>query len=94
MNISSIFVESKSHLMDIQTKKLKLIEEFLSISDEKLLDYLDHLIQREKQKGYEASLKPMSLIGLRDMVEESINDYKNGDVISQEDFEKEVSKWK
>jgi len=94
MNISSIFVESKSHLMDIQTKKLKLIEEFLSISDEKLIDNLDLMIQKVKLKGYEESLKPMSLIELRDMVEESISDYKNGDVISQEDFEKEISTWK
>lgn len=94
MNISPIFVESKFHLMDIQTKKLKLIEEFLSISDENLLDNLDLMIQREKLKGYEENLKPMSLKELHDMVEESINDYKNGDVISQEDFEKEISTWK
>ncbi|MCX6307711.1 MAG: hypothetical protein NTY32_02385 [Bacteroidia bacterium] len=80
--------------MDIQTKKLKLIEEFLSISDEKLIDNLDLMIQKVKLKGYEESLKPMSLIELRDMVEESISDYKNGDVISQEDFEKEISTWK
>lgn len=94
MNISSTFVESKLHLMDIQTKKLKLIEEFLSISDEEFLDNLDYLIQREKQKGNEEILKPLSLNELRDMVEESINDYKKGDVISHEDFKKEVSTWK
>jgi len=45
-----------------------MIEEFLSLSDEKLLDKLDIIIQIEKLKGYEESVKPMSLIEFRDRI--------------------------
>ncbi|MCX6309562.1 MAG: hypothetical protein NTY32_12270 [Bacteroidia bacterium] len=94
MNLSSIFVESNSHLMDIQTKKLKLIEDFLSISDEKLLDKLDYLIRKEKREGYSEKLKPLSLNEFHEMVNEAIEDYEKGNTILQEDLEKEVLTWK
>jgi len=94
MNLSSIFVESKSHLMDIQTKKLKLIEDFLSISDEKLLDKLDHLIKKEKYKSKTENLQPMSMDEFHEMVNEAIEDYEKGNTILQEELEKEVHTWK
>lgn len=94
MNLSSIFVESKSPLMDIQTKKLKLIEDFLSISDEKLLEKLDHLIKVEKHKGNSVNLKPLSLNEFHEMVNEAIEDYEKGNSILQEELEKEVLTWK
>lgn len=94
MNLSSIFVESNSHLMDIQTKKLKLIEDFLSISDEKLLDKLDHLIKEEKHKGFVGNLKPMSINEFHEMVNEAVEDYEKGNTILQEELEKEVLTWK
>jgi hypothetical protein len=94
MNLSSIFVESKSHLMDIQTKKLKLIEDFLSISDEKLLDKLDLLIKKEKHIRNSENLKPMSMDEFHAMVNEAIEDYEKGNTILQEELEKEVLTWK
>lgn len=94
MNLSSIFVESNSHLMDIQTKKLKLIEDFLSISDEKLLDKLDHLIKNEKHKGNSENFKPLSINEFHEMVNEAVEDYEKGNTILQEDLEKEVLTWK
>lgn len=94
MNLSSIFVESNSHLMDIQTKKLKLIEDFLSISDEKLLDKLDHLIKKEKHLGNSVDIKPMSLNEFHEMVNEAIEDYEKGNTILQEELEKEILTWK
>jgi len=80
--------------MDIQTKKLKLIEDFLSISDEILLDKLDHLIKKEKHKNYSKNLQPMSMDEFHEMVNEAIEDYEKGNTIPQEDLEKEVLSWK
>jgi len=94
MGINSIFVASESDLMDIQTKKLKLIEEFLSISDEKLLDKLESIISKEKKKKYTEELEPMSLNEFHEMIDEAILDYENGRVTSLQDLKKEVLTWK
>lgn len=94
MDINSIFVASESDLMDIQTKKLKLIKEFLSISDEKLLDKLESIISKEKKKKYTEELEPMSLNEFHEMIDEAILDYENGRVTSLQDLKKEVLTWK
>lgn len=36
--------------MDIQTKKLNFIQELLSVSNEKIIDKLESLLKREKEK--------------------------------------------
>ena len=94
MSISSIFVSPESHFMDIQEKKLKFIEEFLRISDEKVLDRLEAIIRSERQKNYSADVKPMSLNELQKMIDESKLDYQNGRVTTHDDLKKEVLTWK
>lgn len=94
MNTSTIFVESNSQLMDIQTKKLKLIKDFLQITDENLLDKLEEMIQRELPTSASNQIQPMSLNDFHAMVNESIGDYNNGNIISQDQLEKEVIEWK
>jgi len=94
MSISSIFVRTESHFMDIQEKKLKLIEEFLRISDEQVLDKLEEIIRMEDQKKYSDDVKPMSLNELHKMIDESKLDYLHGRVTTHEDLKKEVLTWK
>ena len=71
-----------------------MIEDFLSISDEKLLDKLDHLIKKEKQKSNSENLQPMSMDEFHEMVNEAVEDYEKGNTILQEELEKEVLTWK
>jgi len=80
--------------MDVQTKKLKLIEEFLSILDENLLDKLESIISKEKKKKYTEELEPMSLNEFHEMIDEAILDYENGRETSLQDLKKEVLIWK
>lgn len=46
--------------MDIQARKISLIQEFLRINSEELINKLDKFLYREKKKIYEKELKPMS----------------------------------
>lgn len=94
MSISSIFVRTESHFMNIQEKKLKLIEEFLRISDEQVLDKLEAIIRTESQKKYSEDIKPMSINELHEMIDEAKLDYQNGRVTTHEDLKKEVLTWK
>jgi len=80
--------------MDIQAKKLELIEEFLSISDESIIEKLESLIKLEKKKLHDNEFKPMSIKAFHEMIDQSLLDSKNGDVISHQDLKKKIKSWK
>lgn len=76
--------------MDIQARKLILIEEFIRITDESIIDKLESIIKREKKSQKEKEFKPMSLESFHDMIDRSVSDYENGRAISHEDLKKRV----
>ena len=48
--------------MDIQAKKLSIIQEFLRINSEELINKLDKFLHDEKKKIYEKELQPLALV--------------------------------
>ncbi|MDX9908431.1 MAG: hypothetical protein RBS23_03135 [Mariniphaga sp.] len=80
--------------MNIQARKLNLIEEFLRISDESIIEKLESFIMTEKKKQYERDLKPMSLKEFHEMIDQAKQDKANGRVISHEELKKRVKSWK
>jgi len=88
-----IFVE-RINVMNIQARKLGLIEEFLRISDESLIIKLESFIREEKKISHERNLKPMSLNEFHDMIDQAKLDSDAGRVISHQDLKKKVKTWK
>ena len=80
--------------MDIQARKLILIEEFLHISDENLITKLESLIMQEKKIAHEKNLDPMSLNEFHDMIDQAKRDSDAGRVISHEKLKEKVKTWK
>ena len=80
--------------MNIQARKLNLIEEFLRISDESIIEQLESFIMTEKKKQYERDLKPMVLKEFHEMIDQAKQDKANGRVISHEELKKRVKTWK
>lgn len=80
--------------MDIQARKLILIEEFLRITDENLITKLESLIRQEKQTAHEKNLNPMSLNEFQDMIDQAKRDSDAGRVISHEKLKEKVKTWK
>ena len=80
--------------MNIQARKLILIEEFLRISDESLIARLESFIKQEKKDIHERSLKPMSLNEFHEMIDQAKLDSDAGRVISHQDLKKKVKTWK
>ena len=80
--------------MNIQARKLVLIEEFLRISDENFIIKLESFIRQEKKISREMSLKPMLPNEFHEMINQSIRDSTAGRVISHEDLKKKVKAWK
>lgn len=80
--------------MNIEARKLELIEEFLRISDESIIDKLEVLMREESKKLYDSELTPMSVNEFHEMIDQAILDKENGRVISHEDLKKRVKSWK
>jgi hypothetical protein len=80
--------------MNIQARKLILIEEFLHISDESLITKLESFIRQEKKVSHERNLKPLSLNEFHEMIDQAKRDSDAGRVISHQELKKKVKTWK
>lgn len=80
--------------MNIQSRKLILIEEFLRISDESLITKLESFIKQEKKVSHDRNLKPMSLNEFHEMIDQAKRESDAGRVISHQELKKKVKTWK
>jgi hypothetical protein len=86
--------KEKSGIMDLQTRKLSLIEEFIQITDESIIEKFEALIGSIKRKLPERDIKPMTMAEFHEMIDKSLDDSKNGRVISHDDLLEKVKSWK
>jgi hypothetical protein len=80
--------------MDIQTRKINFVQEFLRLRNIKLIEKLEKILLEDKAKEYEANLKPMSIDNFNKMIDKSIEDSKQGKVVNAREFKESVKKWK
>lgn len=80
--------------MDIQTRKINFVQEFLRLRNVKLIEKLEKILLEDKAKDYEANLKPLSVEDLNEMIDKSVEDAKKGNVISARELKESVKKWK
>ena len=80
--------------MDLQTRKLQFIQEFLRINSEEIINKLDKFMHDERKKIHEQELKPMSSDQFNEMIDRSEDDFANGRVIEANDLKNEIAKWK
>jgi hypothetical protein len=80
--------------MNIQSRKLVLIEEFLRISDENLISRLESFIKQEKKKLHKKEVNPMSLNEFHEMIDHAKQDSDSGRVISHQELKKKIKTWK
>ncbi len=64
----------KYHVMDLQTRKIEFVQEFLKLQSEELISQFENLLKKKVQKD----LKPISVIELNSRIDKSENDFKNG----------------
>ena len=79
--------------MDLQTRKLQFIQEFLRINSEEIINKLDKFMHDERKKIHEQELKPMSSDQFNEMIDRSEDDFANGRVIEATDLKNEIAKW-
>jgi len=80
--------------MDIQTRKINFVQEFLRLRNIKLIEKLEKILLEDKAKDYEANLKAMSVDNFNKMIDKSIDDAKQGNVADARELKESVKKCK
>ena len=80
--------------MDLQTRKLHFIQEFLRLANESITDKFEKMLQQERKKMIEEEIYPMTLSQYEQRIDNAIDDYKNNRVTTSKKLRKEISKWK
>jgi len=79
--------------MDLQTRKISFVQEFLSIQNEEVVSRLEKYLKKEKTSMVEKAFKPMSIEELNRRIDQSMEDSKNGRVIEANQLLEEIKKW-
>jgi len=74
--------------MDLQSRKLQFIEEFLRLTNENVIEKLEALLLKEKKKIKKGNMGPMSLEEFYLRNARSQSEIKAGTIISQQDVRK------
>lgn len=78
--------------MDIQTRKIEFIQEFLKIQNEELLIRLEKLLHANKSTKNN-DLRPMTIDELNERIDKSMDDSKNNRLTTSSDLISEIEKW-
>ena len=79
--------------MDLQSRKISFIQEFLSIQSEEVVSRLEKYLKKEKITMEEKAFKPMSIAELNRRIDQSEQDSINGRLTEMDDFLAEIEKW-
>ena len=78
--------------MDLQTRKLNIIEYLIGIKDEKIFSIIEDLIKKSKSDK-ELTYRPFTQQELIERAKESNKDYLAGNFTDQDELEVESKNW-
>ncbi len=67
--------------MNIETRKISFIQEFLRIQNEEIVIGLEKLLKKQKTEQYENDLKPKDLKQFNEEIDQALVDSENDRVI-------------
>ena len=63
--------------MDLQTRKIEFIQEFLKLQSEDVIFQLENLLRKKSKSSDENHFEPMSIDEFNDGIDKSEDDFKN-----------------
>lgn len=79
--------------MNIETRKLSFIQEFLRIQNEEVVIKLEKLLYKQKSELTQKDINPMSFEKFNSDINQSLEDANNGRLISANDLKNKFQKW-
>ena len=89
---NSYFYEKTT--MDIQTRKIQFIQEFLKCANDKLLSRFEEMLKEERTMAFEKEIKPMTLREYEQRIDKAVEDVKNNKVKSARNLKKDIATWR
>lgn len=80
--------------MDIQTRKIHFIQDFLRFANTNILDKFEEMLRRERERAFEKEIRPMTLKQYEQRIDKAMEDVKNNRVRSARTLKKEIATWK
>ncbi|MEM6687384.1 MAG: hypothetical protein AAF617_16510 [Bacteroidota bacterium] len=78
--------------MNLQTRKIKFVQEFLKIQSEEVLSQLKHILKIEND-GSGEKIKPFTIEEYNSRINQSIEDSKNGKVTQDGKLKSIINTW-
>jgi len=79
--------------MNLETRKLSFIQEFLRLQNEEIVSGLENFLRKRKIELLENDLKPMSLEQFNKEIDQALDDSKNERIIKASDLKDKIQKW-
>jgi hypothetical protein len=79
--------------MDLQTRKLTFVREFLNIQNEEIVDRFEKMLKKEKKRSDEKDFQPMTFDEFYKRIDQSMHDSDNGKLTNNEELIKEIEGW-
>lgn len=77
--------------MDLQTRKINFVQEFLKLQNEELILRLESLLKKEGRS--ETGMIPMSIEEFNGRIDRSLDDSKHGRLTGTDDLLSEIERW-
>ena len=75
--------------MDLQSRKIEFMQEFLKIQSEEVISRLENLLRKEKQESFNS----MTVEEFNLRIDKSMEDSINGKLIEASDLKAKIEKW-
>lgn len=79
--------------MDLQTRKISFVQEFLNLQSEEIILQFEKLLRKEKKKISSKELNPMTLEEFNSRIDTSLEDSKEGRLTESSELLSEIEKW-
>ncbi|RLD45049.1 MAG: hypothetical protein DRI89_02195 [Bacteroidetes bacterium] len=79
--------------MDLQTRKISFVQEFLNLQSEEIILQFEKLLRREKKKISSKELNPMTLEEFNSRIDTSLEDSGKGRLTESSELLSEIEKW-
>lgn len=77
--------------MDIQTRKIEFVQEFLKVQSAELITKLEKMLRSETNN--DADFSPISEQEFNDRIDASMKDSASGKIISASDLKSKMKEW-
>jgi len=79
--------------MNLETRKISFVQEFLRLQNEEIVTGLEKLLHKRKAELIDNDMKPMSLEKFNADIDQSIADSENGRLISASELKAKIQTW-